>query len=109
MDLLLIGGVSGSGKSVALAALEDAGYYVVNNLPVPLIAATLVHLAQGQQQRVAIALDVKTGPGLPGLADAIAHARADRCPADVGFARRGCTSESPTQNIAAKIASARPR
>jgi len=76
MDLLLIGGVSGSGKSVALAALEDAGYYVVNNLPVPLIAATLVHLALGAQQRVAIALDVKTGPGLPGLADAIAHARA---------------------------------
>jgi len=76
MDLLLIGGVSGSGKSVALAALEDAGYYVVNNLPVPLIAATLVHLVLGGQQRVAIALDVKTGPGLPGLADAIAHARA---------------------------------
>ncbi len=76
MDLLLIGGVSGSGKSVALAALEDAGYYVVNNLPVPLIAATLAHLAQGGQQRVAIALDVKTGPGLPGLAEAIAHTRA---------------------------------
>ena len=37
MDLLLIGGVSGSGKSVALAAFEDAGYYAVNNLPVPLV------------------------------------------------------------------------
>ena len=36
MDLLLIGGVSGSGKSVALAALEDSGYYAVNNLPLPL-------------------------------------------------------------------------
>ncbi|TMH53176.1 MAG: RNase adaptor protein RapZ, partial [Betaproteobacteria bacterium] len=31
MDLLLIGGVSGSGKSVALAALEDSGYYAVSN------------------------------------------------------------------------------
>ena len=30
MDLLLIGGVSGSGKSVALAALEDSGYYAVS-------------------------------------------------------------------------------
>jgi len=37
MDLLLIGGVSGSGKSVALAAFEDAGYYAVNILPVPLV------------------------------------------------------------------------
>src|SRR5256885_1083852 len=33
MDLLLIGGVSGSGKRVALAALEDSGYYAVSNLP----------------------------------------------------------------------------
>ena len=39
MDLLLIGGVSGSGKSVALAALEDSGYYAVNNLPPSLLAA----------------------------------------------------------------------
>ena len=40
MDLLLIGGVSGSGKSVALGALEDSGYYAVNNLPLPLVAET---------------------------------------------------------------------
>jgi UPF0042 nucleotide-binding protein len=72
MDLLLIGGVSGSGKSVALAALEDAGYYTVNNLPVPLVVETADYLARSGQQRVAMALDVKTGPGLPGLADAMA-------------------------------------
>ena len=72
MDLLLIGGVSGSGKSVALAAFEDAGYYTVNNLPVPLIVETADYLANSGQQRVAIALDVKTGPGLPGLAEAMA-------------------------------------
>jgi RNase adapter protein RapZ len=72
MDLLLIGGVSGSGKSVALAAFEDAGYYAVNNLPLSLLAATAAYLAQSAQNRVAVALDVKTGPGLPGLAEAIA-------------------------------------
>lgn len=75
MDLLLIGGVSGSGKSVALAALEDSGYYAVNNLPPTLIAATAAHLATSGQTRVAIALDVKTGPGLPGLAQAMAAAK----------------------------------
>jgi UPF0042 nucleotide-binding protein len=72
MDLLLIGGVSGSGKSVALAAFEDAGYYTVNNLPVPLLVETATYLAQTDQERVAVALDVKTGPGLPGLAEAMA-------------------------------------
>ena len=72
MDLLLLGGVSGSGKSVALAAFEDAGYYTVNNLPVPLIVEAADYLARAGQARVAIALDVKTGPGLPGLGDAMA-------------------------------------
>ncbi len=71
MDLLLIGGVSGSGKSVALAAFEDAGYYTVNNLPVSLVVETADYLARTGQQRVAVALDVKTGPGLPGLSDAM--------------------------------------
>ncbi len=72
MDLLLVGGLSGSGKNVALGALEDAGYYPVNNLPPPLLAETARYLAQAGRHRVAIALDVKTGPGLPRLADAIA-------------------------------------
>jgi UPF0042 nucleotide-binding protein len=72
MDLLLIGGVSGSGKSVALTACEDAGYYTVNNLPVSLVVPTADYLSGAGQQRVAIALDVKTGPGLPRLDEAMA-------------------------------------
>jgi UPF0042 nucleotide-binding protein len=75
MDLLLIGGVSGSGKSVALAALEDSGYYTLNNLPPSLLVPTTAHLAASGQARVAVALDVKTQPGRPGLAEAIAEAR----------------------------------
>lgn len=68
MDLLLIGGVSGSGKSVALAALEDAGYDTVGNLPVALVVPTADHLArEAGRTRVAIALDAKSSPGLPGL------------------------------------------
>jgi len=76
MDLLLIGGVSGSGKNVALGALEDGGYYPVNNLPLPLLVDTAQYLAQAQRHRVAIALDVKTGPGLPGLAGLMQELRA---------------------------------
>ena len=76
MDLLLLGGVSGSGKSVALGALEDSGYYAVNNLPLPLVTETARYLANAGRDRVAIALDVKTAPALAGLADTIAGLRA---------------------------------
>jgi len=76
MDLLLIGGVSGSGKSVALAALEDSGYYAVNNLPLPLVAETASYFAKAGRERVAIALDAKTEEGLAGLPAAIERLRA---------------------------------
>ncbi len=68
MELVLIGGVSGSGKSVALAALEDAGYDTVGNLPVALVVPTVDHLSRaGEASRVAVALDAKDAPGLPGI------------------------------------------
>jgi UPF0042 nucleotide-binding protein len=76
MDLLLIGGVSGSGKSVALTALEDSGYDAVSNLPVSQLAGLIEHLKTARVDRVAVVLDLKTGPGLPGLAAAMESARA---------------------------------
>jgi len=48
MDLLLIGGLSGSGKSVALAALEDSGYYAVSNLPLAQLGGLLAPLVQSR-------------------------------------------------------------
>jgi UPF0042 nucleotide-binding protein len=77
MDLLLIGGVSGSGKSVALGALEDSGYYAVNNLPLPLVSEIARYLAKAGRDRVAIALDVRTAPGLADLAATLAQLRAE--------------------------------
>ena len=75
MDLLLIGGVSGSGKNVALGALEDSGYYTLNNLPLPLVDEAARYLADAGRERVAIALDVKTAPGLSDLPDTLARLR----------------------------------
>jgi UPF0042 nucleotide-binding protein len=75
MELVLIGGVSGSGKSVALGALEDAGYNTVANLPVALVLPTLEHLAK-DGARIAIALDAKSEPGLPGLGAVLATLKA---------------------------------
>jgi len=76
-EIVLVGGVSGSGKSVALGALEDAGYYSLGNLPMPLVAQTAAHLAHAGQGRIAVTLNVKAGSPLASLADAIATLRAD--------------------------------
>ena len=53
--LVLITGVSGAGKSVALKVLEDAGYYCVDNLPAPVLADLVNHLAEVGKERVAVA------------------------------------------------------
>jgi UPF0042 nucleotide-binding protein len=76
MDLLLIAGVSGSGKSVALTALEDCGYYAMSNLPLSLLTPLLARLDTAAQHRVAVVLDVKTEPGLGELSRTIEDARA---------------------------------
>ena len=43
MQVVLISGLSGSGKSIALNVLEDAGYYCVDNLPAPLLSDLVGH------------------------------------------------------------------
>jgi UPF0042 nucleotide-binding protein len=65
LDLVLITGMSGSGKSVALHALEDAGYYCVDNLPPELLTAFIALQHEQQTPRVAIAMDVRSGVSLP--------------------------------------------
>lgn len=65
LALVLITGMSGSGKSVALHALEDAGYYCVDNLPPELLMPFIaLQRAQGATH-VAIAMDVRSGVSLP--------------------------------------------
>jgi len=65
LEVVVITGMSGSGKSVALHALEDAGYYCVDNLPPELLASfvALEHAHHGQ--RVAVAMDVRSATALP--------------------------------------------
>ncbi len=61
MQLFLISGLSGSGKSVALKVLEDSGYYCVDNLPVELLPALVSHLDQAGYKRIAVSIDVRSG------------------------------------------------
>ena len=65
MELVLISGMSGSGKSVALHALEDAGYYCVDNLPPELLDPFIDLELQHKAARVAIAMDVRSATSLP--------------------------------------------
>jgi UPF0042 nucleotide-binding protein len=65
MEIVLITGMSGSGKSVALRALEDSGFYCVDNLP-PELLIPFAELENGQkEERVAIAIDVRSASSLP--------------------------------------------
>jgi len=103
MDLLLIGGVSGSGKSVALAALEDSGYYAVNNLPLPLLAETIAHLRNAGHDRVAVGLDAKTAPGLGELPDALDALR------DAGCSVRFLFLDTRTETLVKRFSETRRR
>ncbi len=64
MELILISGLSGSGKSVALHLLEDAGYYCVDNLPVSMLTVLVGMLKDEQIAKVAVAIDARSGHGI---------------------------------------------
>ena len=75
MRLIVISGLSGSGKSIALNVLEDSGYYCVDNLPAKLLIGLTQFLAQEDQQRVAVSIDVRSGTTLSELPDYLLQLR----------------------------------
>jgi RNase adapter protein RapZ len=75
MQLVVITGMSGSGKSVALHALEDAGFYCVDNLPPELLEAFIAVELEHRAERVAVAIDVRSAKSLPGLPERLQRIR----------------------------------
>jgi UPF0042 nucleotide-binding protein len=77
--VVLVTGISGSGKSVALHALEDSGFFCVDNLPPELLRDFLRVERQrsGSLRRVAIAVDVRSAGSLPHLLPLIDELRAE--------------------------------
>jgi UPF0042 nucleotide-binding protein len=67
MQLIVISGLSGSGKSIALNVLEDSAYYCVDNLPAKLLNGLVQFLAQEGYERVAVSIDVRSGATLSEL------------------------------------------
>ncbi len=63
MKLIIVSGLSGSGKTVALHALEDAGIYCIDNLPIPMLQTVVAELLENSdiyQEDVAIGIDART-------------------------------------------------
>ncbi len=77
MELVLITGMSGSGKSVALHALEDAGYYCVDNLPPELFLQLIALEKTHDAKRLAIAMDVRSAKSLHLVPQQLAKLRAE--------------------------------
>ncbi|HWI39399.1 MAG TPA: RNase adapter RapZ [Burkholderiales bacterium] len=70
MQLVLVSGLSGSGKTIALRVLEDGGYYCVDNLPANLLMETVDFLAESGNDRAAVSIDARSA-ALPALPDRI--------------------------------------
>jgi UPF0042 nucleotide-binding protein len=72
VQLILVSGLSGSGKSIALNVLEDSGYYCVDNLPATLLLEVVDFLAEAGHERVAVSVDARSA-ALPALPEHIAR------------------------------------
>jgi len=87
--LVLVSGVSGAGKTLALQTLEDIGYFCIDNLPPSMLGALRERIATGQ--RVAVVVDTRAGEPLEDAERTILQMRADGVPIEVLFL--DCTDE----------------
>ncbi len=75
MQLIVISGLAGSGKSIALTVLEDSGYYCVDNLPANLLQEVTLYLKESGHQSVAVSIDVRSRETLHLLPQQLADLR----------------------------------
>jgi len=75
LKIVLITGISGSGKTVALHGLEDAGYLCMDNLPVRFLPDTMLGAQEDSLDRVAVAIDARSPGDLAQLPDVMAGLR----------------------------------
>jgi len=75
MQLIVISGLAGSGKSIALTVLEDSGYYCVDNLPANLLREVTLYLKESGHQRVAVSIDARSRETLHLLPQQLADLR----------------------------------
>lgn len=76
LDVLLVTGMSGAGRSTAARALEDAGWFVIDNIP-PMLLGAVIDVAEQNPDvaRIAVVVDARGGSFFPQLAEAMAGLR----------------------------------
>lgn len=80
MQIVLVSGLSGSGKSIAIAVLADIGYYCVDNLPLAMLQPLVDYLTQAGHTRIAIAIDARSSTNFvqfPEIAESLRSQGAD--------------------------------
>lgn len=76
MKIVLISGLSGSGKSVALRQMEDSGYFCVDNLPLEMLPALVsYHIERADETELAVSVDVRSGIDIAQAREQIAYLR----------------------------------
>jgi UPF0042 nucleotide-binding protein len=102
MRLLILSGLSGAGKSVALHMLEDLGYYCIDNLPAALLKAFISHTVRSSEkvyERTAIGLDARNTDAeialVPTLVDELSAAASTARFCSRWPATRSCCAASP--------------
>lgn len=78
-QVVLVSGLSGAGKSVALKSLEDIGYYCLDNLPAPLLTQAASLLDRDGYPRLAIGVDARSAHNLAALPQHIEELRLSGC------------------------------
>ena len=101
LELVLITGMSGSGKSVALHAVEDAGYFSVDNLPPELLLPFVELQQERQNKRVAIAMDVRSAKSLPQVPERLSAL------ADMGVVIKSVFLDSTTDTLMRRYSESR--
>jgi UPF0042 nucleotide-binding protein len=101
--LAVITGMSGSGKSISLNALEDAGYFCVDNLPPELLEPFIALEEQRRTRQLAIAIDARSGASLFQLPLLLNHLR------DKGLALRLLFLDASDQTLVRRFSETRRR
>lgn len=87
MRFVIVSGMSGAGKSIALKMLEDAGYFCVDNLPLPLLRE-FTRIAEDKTidvEKVAVSVDARNGENLHRLSDELDHLDRENFPYEILF------------------------
>ena len=102
MRLILVSGLSGAGKSIALDVLEDGGYYCVDNLPATLLLDVAAFLAAAGHERTAVSVDARSA-ALAALPESVAQLKAK------GIDCRVLYLEANTQTLMRRFSETRRR